>query len=456
MSVLKLVRSSTTPRQSVPWLDSEAVRRMRLDSRDSCRLPDGDPKAKGLKLRKQGAKLSFIFEAKAQGRTVAITLGSADVMPVEEAREQARKLRKAVDQGKDPAIAHRAAQAAAAAQDSASRESDTMTLRHVINLKMASGIRPHTAVAYRGLLSQAAAVNLIHLADRPLASISKLEWRAVLAKAADVYGKDSPKAWTIKRSVAALYRHALSVTDHLQLDNPIASISVAFEAKRRTDRLEAHQLAGWFARLRMSPATIANLAKFYLLTGLRDMEARGLRWSEVEADCIRIPAERMKAGKEHILPRTYAIDILLEAQGGGKGRSPYVFHAIGDNGKSSRYTRPISSILPMLKQLGCTTHGMRRTVATFLDLQGVPENIRRHILAQAPDVARGYVQRDLSAMRQHLTTYHQWLSDQRREGEALEAMMAQADEPSAADLAEYAALEEHEQREREQLRREWL
>lgn len=453
MTAVKLVRSNSKPKPAaLPWIDQDTVRRLRLDQEQSKRVADGDPKARGLKLRKQGAALSFVFEAKVGGRAVAITLGNSETMSAEDAREQARKLRKAVDQGKDPRLSVAAEKAVVAAQEAAQLEAEEMTLRRAIVLKMASSKRPRSALNYSALLSADATVNLLHLADRPLASITKNEWRAVLKRAEDAYGKLSPKAWTIKRAVAAVYRHAVSVGTHLKLDNPIASVAVERNARRREGRLKEHEIAGWYARLTHAHSTAANLARLYLFTGMRDREARELLWSEIEPECIRIPADRVKTKHELLIPRTAAIDIVLQEQERYRECSPYVFPATMKNGKGERWGRPISSILPMLKQLGCSVHDLRRTVATFLDQRGVPENIRRHLLNHSPDISRGYVQRDVPEMRKHLWAYHNWLADLRSEA-ANAGDVPPEEAPTPEQLADDAALDAYD---REQAGKAWL
>lgn len=152
------------------------------------------------------------------------------------------------------------------------------------------------------------------------------------------------------------------------------------------------------------------------------MEARVLRWSEVEADCI--PAERMKAGKEHVLPNRHPAGSAGRREGTQPVRLP--------RHRRQREGQPGLSAYPSDNWAAPPTAcAYRRHVPK--PAGRAREHPPSH-LGSGPRRGQGVCSAYLSAMRQHLTTYHQWLSDQRREGEALEAMMAQADEPTLPSM----------------------
>lgn len=437
------------PGKPKAWITEETIRALRVDPRPECRIPDGDKAAEGFGVRKRatknGAYLYFNFVARLEnGQTANIALGTVGVESTEEARQQARKLRKWVDRGQDPRVLLAEEQAAHRAKEAAATEAEGMTFGRAIALKLESGLREGTKKQYRALLSRDSKVSLHKLEHRRLDSISKTEWRTILKKVREKYGKHSPQPAVVRRLVAAIYRHAIAETDFLKLDNPITELRRAEftdPKNRRKDRIEAGQLGGWFRQLHNHHPTIANLAKLYLLTGMRDREARDLTWVEIETDAIRLPPERTKTGRELLLPRTPAIDVLLGAQARQRRKSAYVFPAVlrrAGNGSGDQADRPVSSILPALRKLGCSVHGMRRTAATFMDQLGVPENIRRHVLNHAPDISRGYVVRDLAEMRKWLRSYHDWIRDQ-LEGDEFAEQMGEPTEEQLRTLAEDAA-----------------
>lgn len=249
--VPQLVRDNPIPRatpiKAKLWIDENTIEAMRRawdkpEQRTAC----GDRAAQGLGLVKRagvsGPAFHFDFVAKLHGKAIKVGLGTWPVTTFEEAREQARKLRKLVDDGRDPRIAVAAKKATAEAEEAAHREAQAMTLRVAIESKMASGIRPNTAANYRKLLSKKTEVNLLAFADRPLSSITKKEWRGVFDKAKSVYGIDSPTPANLKRLVSGIYLHALDQSDYLKLDLGFRDIDIRGNERRRDDRLKQEQL----------------------------------------------------------------------------------------------------------------------------------------------------------------------------------------------------------------------
>lgn len=104
----------------------------------------------------------------------------------------------------------------------------------------------------------------------------------------------------------------------------------------------------------------ARALEFAILTAARTGEVVGAKWQEIDLDdgMWTIPAERMKAGKEHRVPLSSRAIEILQAMPREKG-NPYVF--IGD-----RKGRPLSNMamLMTLRRMGrsdLTVHGFRST-----------------------------------------------------------------------------------------------
>lgn len=88
-------------------------------------------------------------------------------------------------------------------------------------------------------------------------------------------------------------------------------------AKVRHHRaLEYAKLPEFMVRLRKQPGISARALEFAILCAARSGEVRGATWSEVNLDTAvwTVPAERMKAGKEHRVPLSRAALALLKAQ----------------------------------------------------------------------------------------------------------------------------------------------
>jgi integrase len=80
------------------------------------------------------------------------------------------------------------------------------------------------------------------------------------------------------------------------------------------------------ANIRRREATAARALEFCILTATRSSEAMQARWQEIDLDAkVRtLPANRMKAGREHRVPLSErAVAILREMKPGASGE--YVF-----------------------------------------------------------------------------------------------------------------------------------
>lgn len=88
----------------------------------------------------------------------------------------------------------------------------------------------------------------------------------------------------------------------------------------------------WLAEVAQRPGAASLALRFAALTGARSGEVRGALWSEIdlEARIWTVPAERMKAGRDHRVPLTApAVAILDAARGLPAGREQFVFPAPG-------------------------------------------------------------------------------------------------------------------------------
>ena len=75
------------------------------------------------------------------------------------------------------------------------------------------------------------------------------------------------------------------------------------------------ELPAFLVALRARPATAARALEFAILTAARTGEVIGARWQEMdlEARIWTVPAERMKAGREHRVPLSDSSAAILKA-----------------------------------------------------------------------------------------------------------------------------------------------
>ena len=144
----------------------------------------------------------------------------------------------------------------------------------------------------------------------------------------------------------------------------------------------------------------ARALEFLILTASRSGEVRLARWDEISDGLWTIPADRMKAGREHRVPLSrWAQKLLKELP----RLSDYIFPGV-------RYDRPLSdmSLTAVLRRMGrvdITVHGFRSTFRMWVaEATTYPREVCEHALAHSlPDkVEAAYQRSDLFEKRNKL------------------------------------------------------
>jgi integrase len=153
--------------------------------------------------------------------------------------------------------------------------------------------------------------------------------------------------------------------------------------------------------LRKRDGVSARAIEFAILTACRSGEVRGARWTEIDLDARlwTIPAERMKAGKEHRVPlSTGAVSILtaIEQHGG------FVFP--GRDKETLLSDMSLTSVLRRMGRTDITIHGFRSTFRDWCSEYGknsFSREVCEHALAHGlPDkVETAYRRGDLLEKR---------------------------------------------------------
>lgn len=160
--------------------------------------------------------------------------------------------------------------------------------------------------------------------------------------------------------------------------------------------------------LRKRPAVSARCLEFIILTAARSGEALGATWSEVDltAKVWTVPASRMKAGKEHVVPLSEAaVAVLKTVRPDEVNGADRIFAVDG----TIRSNMAISMLLRRMEYGQVTAHGMR---STFRDWAGettqFPREVIEHALAHtiANKAERAYRRETAVDRRRELMT--QW------------------------------------------------
>jgi integrase len=166
------------------------------------------------------------------------------------------------------------------------------------------------------------------------------------------------------------------------LDHLLAAPSKVQKPKHHS-ALPYSEIAAFIKALRASAGTAARALEFTILTATRTSEALGATWAELDLSVPlwTIPAERMKAKRDHRVPLSQATVDLLNSLP-TKGSNGVVF-------EGAKEGRPLSNmallaVLKRMKRNDLTTHGFRSTFRDWTsECTAVPNEVAEMALAHA-------------------------------------------------------------------------
>lgn len=158
--------------------------------------------------------------------------------------------------------------------------------------------------------------------------------------------------------------------------NPASGIGMAFEKpkKQNMPTLRPEELPKLMRTLVMSNLSVPTrcLIEWQSLTLVHPSEASGARWAEIDLDAklLTIPAERMKANREHIVPLSIQALGILEVMKSIRAHREHVFSSRND------LKKPMNSQTAnaALKQIGyggkLVAHRLRCIASTAMNEEG--------------------------------------------------------------------------------------
>jgi integrase len=138
-------------------------------------------------------------------------------------------------------------------------------------------------------------------------------------------------------------------------------------------------VAAFMGRLREREATAALALEFCILTAARSGEVLGLRWSEIDLEkkIWTVPANRMKAGREHRVPLSARVVTILKHLSKAEA-GDFVF--VGQSPKKPLSSMAMEMMLRRMKIANATVHGFR---SSFRDWAGNVSNFPREVTETA-------------------------------------------------------------------------
>lgn len=268
-----------------------------------------------LRISSTGGK-SWILRATVGDRRRDIGLGGFPSVTLSQARDLAREARLAIREGRDPVQERKAARQALIAASAKAMTFREATERFLAR-KTSEFRNPKHAAQWRSTLETYSwpVLGEMEVQDIELAHVVRtLEpiWQSKTETASRLRGRieavlawatvsgfrsgDNPARWRGNLE-AVLPKPAKIAKQNHHAAMPIDDIPDFMRSLRKRDG--------------MSPAAL----EFLVLTAARSGEVRGANWEEVDLEkgMWTIPAERMKAGREHRVPLSPAAIAILEA-----------------------------------------------------------------------------------------------------------------------------------------------
>lgn len=330
-------------------------------------------------------------------------LGSYPTVSLKQARERAQALQDKLWKGVDPIEERKAARGALLAAQARGITFDECA-RQFLKSKTQEFSNPKHAAQWSSTLEAYAApiIGRLPVAEVTLAHIVKILepiWTEKTETATRVRGRiESVLAWA-------------TVSGYREGDNPArwkGNLDAVLPKPTKLKKVQHHKALPWqevgdFVRdLRKRKGTAAKALEFLILTATRSGEVRGAEWSEIDlsAKTWTIPAERMKAGREHTVPLCDDAVRLLEALPRFEDNNLIFPGARGGLLSDVGLTKPIRAM--GYKE---TVHGFRSTFRDWCaESTNYPNEVAEMALAHTIGnaVEKAYRRGDLLAKRTNL------------------------------------------------------
>lgn len=365
----------------------------------------GDGGGLYLQVGPSGSK-AWLFRFMLKGKAREMGLGSVNARTLTEARDEALACRKLLLQGLDP-IDARDATRAQGKLDAAK----TITFRECaaayIEAHRAGWKNGKHADQWKNTLNTYAGPVFGNLA------VQGVDTGLVLRVLESIW-KDKPETATrIRGRIEAVLDWA-KVRGFRAGENPArwrGHLDKLLPKRSKVRRVEHHaalaylDVGAFVAKLREQPGVASRALELAIVTATRTQEVIGAKWAEfdLERKTWTIPAERMKAHREHRVPLSDRAIAIIEEMAKGR-HSEYVFPGARENEPLSN-----AAMLALLKRrmgrADLTVHGFRSTFRDWTAEQSnfpreVAEAALAHVLSDKTEAA--YQRGDLFEKRRKL------------------------------------------------------
>ncbi|MDR3448723.1 MAG: integrase arm-type DNA-binding domain-containing protein [Alphaproteobacteria bacterium] len=357
---------------------------------------DGDGLMLVVKANKNGTKIrrSWMLRLMVDGKRRDFGLGSADDVSLADARDKADVMRKQAKAGIDPVVQKRAAKLA------------RMTIPTF--QKAAESTHGEQKDSWRNEKHQGDWLSSLRLYVFPALGdvrIDLIDAPMIRDVLLPIWLTKPETARRVRQRIRAVMGWAASNGYRSAIDMAVMDAGLPKQPKRdgHFAAMDWQDVPAFVAKVRAAPETVGRLALlFTLLAACRSGETRGAIWEEFDLEAAKwtIPANRMKANREHIIPLSApALAILGRAKLLRKGNK-------GEPVFPGREHKPISdmTMTKVIRDAGRTesVHGFRSSFKDWAsENTSFPDAVSEAALAHidADKTRRAYRRTDFFKLR---------------------------------------------------------
>ena len=341
---------------------------------------------------KAAGQRSWVFRYRMGGRKTPrdMGLGSLDSVSLADARTKAAGNRNLILDGIDPIEARKRDKVAAALDASKAITFKECATAYIAAHREGWRNEKHAA-QWTATLDAYAYPKIGKLPVRDVDAGAVL--KVLEQKCDDLPGK--PTLWSGKTETASRVRGRIeSILDWARVrqyragENPArwrGNLEYQLPKRSKVQKVTHHaalpfgEIGAFMVALRTQEGVAARALEFLILTATRTSEAIGARWDEIDIEkgLWTIPAERIKAGKEHRIPLSAPALAIVKRQAKEKV-GEYVFP--GGKLKKPLSTNALLALLKRMKRDDLTGHGFR---STFRDWAAEQTNYARDVAEMA-------------------------------------------------------------------------
>lgn len=316
----------------------------------------GDGGGLVLQVSVSGAK-SWLFRYRRHGRIRELGLGSLRTIDLGTARNEAKRCREQLQLGRDPLDERHLDKVNAALERGRRMSFDECAAAYIDAHRSGWRNAKHVAQWESTLATYASPL----IGKLPVATV---DTDLIVKVLSPIWKSKTETATRLRGRIEAILGWA-TVSKFRQGDNPARwrdHLENLLAAPGKIARVKNHPALAWseirhfMCDLRRAEGVAARAVELAILTACRSGEVRGAKWGEFDLDAKLwiIPAERMKAGKEHRVPLSIEAIALLRSL---KTKGDIVFP--GYKKESILSDMSLTAVLRRMGRGDITVHGFR-------------------------------------------------------------------------------------------------